>query len=138
MTPEQMAALHARAFAGQGRGWSAGEFEALLDSSHVFACGNAQGFALGRCIADEAELLTLVTCPDQRRRGMAKAALAAFEAEAAARGATHAFLEVAEDNHAARALYALSGYCQIARREAYYERPNAASVAAIILEKALT
>jgi ribosomal-protein-alanine N-acetyltransferase len=133
-----MAALHASAFAGQGRGWSAREFATLQESPHVFVCGTVKGFALGRCAADEAELLTLATDPDQRRKGIAKAALAAFEAEAARRGATRAFLEVAEDNQAARALYMGTGYCEIARREAYYERPGALSVAAILLEKALT
>ena len=51
-----MAALHARAFAGQGRAWSAAEFADLLASSLVFAVGDTRGFALGRVIADEAEV----------------------------------------------------------------------------------
>ncbi|MGX0901483.1 ribosomal-protein-alanine N-acetyltransferase [Roseovarius sp. MBR-79] len=120
MTPEALADTHARAFAGQGRAWSAAEFAALLASPHVFVSGDARGFALGRVIADEAELLTLATDPGHRRQGHARACLCAFAAEARARGAETAFLEVAEDNAAALALYAGAGFAQTARREGYY------------------
>ena len=36
------------------------------------------------------------------------------------------FLEVAEDNAAARALYAKLGFQEIGRRRAYYKRPGGA------------
>lgn len=137
MTPEAMAATHARAFAGQGRAWSAAEFAALLDSPHVFAKGCARAFALGRVIADEAELLTLATDPAHRRAGLARAALAAFEAEARARGAGRGFLEVAADNEGARALYAAAQWRECARREAYYPRADGPAADALLLEKPL-
>ena len=137
MTPETLAAIHARAFAGQGRGWSAQEFAALLDSPYVFVCHKENAFALGRVIADEAELLTLATDPATRRRGRARAALAGFEAEAQARGATRGFLEVAEDNAPARALYAASKWQEMARRAGYYPRAGGQAVDALILEKSL-
>jgi ribosomal-protein-alanine N-acetyltransferase len=137
MTPETLAACHGRAFAGQGRAWQAAEFKALLDSSHVFAAGCARGFAIGRVIADEAELLTLATDPDHRRAGLARAALAAFETEARARGATRGFLEVAEDNAAARALYAAAQWRECARRAAYYSRTAGPAADALVLEKPL-
>ncbi|MFN4101064.1 MAG: GNAT family N-acetyltransferase, partial [Pararhodobacter sp.] len=107
MTPEALAALHARAFATPPP-WSAAGFAGLLDSPLVFLTADAQGraFALGRVVAGEAELLTLATDPAARRQGLARAQMAAFEREAQARGAVTAFLEVAEDNAAARALYA--------------------------------
>lgn len=135
MTPETLAATHARAFAGQGRGWSAAEFAALLDSPHVFAAGDARAFALGRVIADEAELLTLATDPAHRRAGLARAALTAFEAEARTRGAARGFLEVAADNAAARALYAAARWRDCARRPAYYPRAGGPAADALILEK---
>jgi len=135
MTPEALAVTHARAFAGHDRGWSSAEFATLLDSPCVLAVGDARAFALGRVIADEAELLTLATDPAARRRGLARAALAAFEAEVQARGAVRAFLEVAEDNAAARGLYALAQWQSIARRAAYYRRPEGRAADALLLEK---
>jgi ribosomal-protein-alanine N-acetyltransferase len=137
MTPEALAALHTRAMAPD-RGWSAAEFGALLDSAHVFAPGDARAFALGRAVAGEAELLMLATDPLHRRQGLARACLAAFEEEARARGATTAFLEVAEDNAAARALYAAAGWIERGRRPAYYSRSEGLAADALIMVRALT
>ena len=137
MTPEAMAALHARAFAGRGRAWSAGEFADLLDSQHVFAVYVPGGFALGRVSADEAELLTIATDPDLRRKGIGRQVLAAFEARALQNGARVAFLEVAQDNIAACALYAQAGYHEIARRAGYYQTPEGGKADALVLQKAL-
>lgn len=135
--PQALARLHQRAFAGQSRAWEGAEFAALLDRAHVFAVGGAQAFALGRVIADEAELLTLATDPEARRQGLARACLAGFEAEARKRGATCAFLEVAETNGAAVALYLAAGYRQSARREGYYRLEGGRRADALILTKGL-
>ncbi|MDM8167400.1 MAG: GNAT family N-acetyltransferase [Roseovarius sp.] len=124
MTPEEMATCHARAFAGQGREWAAQEFADLLDSPHVFAVGSPQTFALGRAVADEAELLTIATDPAHRRQGLARKTLSAFEATAAARGVTRTFLEVSAGNAAALALYRSAGYSETGRRRGYYRTPN--------------
>lgn len=137
MTPEELAQTHARAFAGPSRGWSAQEMADLLQSPLVFAVGDARAFALGRAIADEAELLTLASDPGHRRKGLARACLAAFEATAQARGARTAFLEVAADNTGALALYHAAGYAQTALRKGYYTRPDAAPVDALILQKSI-
>lgn len=136
MTPEACAALHARGF-DTGRPWRAAEFAALLDSPHVFVVGDGTAFALGRALAGEAELLTIVTDPGHRRRGLARDRLERFEAEARARGAATAFLEVAEDNPAARALYIAAGYAEAGRRPAYYPRGTAAPAAAMVLTRCL-
>ncbi|SEK66767.1 ribosomal-protein-alanine N-acetyltransferase [Roseovarius azorensis] len=138
MTPEDMARTHARAFEGQARAWSTAEFKSLLDSPLSFATGDRRAFALGRAIADEAELLTLATDPAHRRRGLARACLAAFETEARQRGARSAFLEVAADNAPALALYHAAGYAQTARRAAYYTRTCGSATDALILHKPLT
>ncbi|HEY9037579.1 MAG TPA: GNAT family N-acetyltransferase [Roseovarius sp.] len=134
---EDLARLHGRAFAGQGRGWSAEEFADLLASPLTCLSAAPHGFALSRVIADEAELLTLATDPDHRRQGVATALLIAIEAEVAARGAARHFLEVAADNGGAHALYARAGYVQTGRRAGYYARPNGTSVDALLMEKAL-
>jgi len=137
MTPETMAATHARAFARHGRAWSASEFRDLVQSAHVFHCGDAHAFALGRVVADEGELLTLATDPAYRRCGLARDCLRAFEAHAAARGAASAFLEVAEDNAPARALYRAAGYVETGRRKGYYTTQHDKAVDAILLSKTL-
>lgn len=110
------------------------EFAGLLESPLVFAVGDARAFALGRVIADEAELLTLACDPAHRRKGLGRARLAGFEAEARARGAVTAFLEVAADNLPAHALYEAADYAEVARRAGYYAR---GTVGALILRKAL-
>jgi ribosomal-protein-alanine N-acetyltransferase len=109
----------------------------MLTSSGVFLQSNDAGFALGREIAGEAELLTLAVNPDHQRQGNGRALLAAFEAEAAKRGATVAFLEVASDNTLACALYRAAGYTESGRRSAYYRPPAGPKIAAIIMRKPL-
>lgn len=132
---DALARLHARAFAPLGRGWSAAEFAYLVDAGHCRLCHEAHGFALSRVIADEAELLTLATDPDHRRLGIASRVLAGVERQVQAAGAERQFLEVAEDNPAARALYDRAGYRQTGRRAGYYARHGGTPVDALILTK---
>ena len=87
---------------------------------------------VGRVIADEAELLTLVVGRAARRRGTGRTLLARFEAEARTRGAEEAFLEVAADNAAARGLYAGAAWYEAGRRRGYYK-----GIDALILRKTL-
>lgn len=119
MTPEAMARVHAAAMSVP-RPWSAAEIAALLDLSGVFAVSSGDGFALGRVILDETELLTLAVHPRAQRQGLGRACLAGFHEEAASRGGRSAFLEVAETNLAARALYGEAGYIAAGRRAGYY------------------
>ena len=135
MSPEALAHLHASAFT-EDRPWSAAEFASLLSLPGTLLLGDARAFLLGRIVLDEAEVLTLATDPAHRRQGLAGLLLAQFEEEARARGAAHAFLEVAEDNAAARALYEGRGYREVGRRPAYYARPRA-PVAALVLARAI-
>jgi ribosomal-protein-alanine N-acetyltransferase len=131
-----MATLHAAAMTTP-RPWSAAEFAALLGSPGVFAAGDARAFAMGRVILDEAELLTIATHPAHRRKGLARAALAAFESEARARGATVAHLEVAADNTPAVALYESAGYARTGLRRGYYRSADGRAVDALLMAKAL-
>ncbi len=136
MTPNEMARLHAMCFAVP-RPWSKDEFGALLACSHVFAAGNRHGFALGRAIAGEAELLTLAIAPEHRRRGLGRHLLASFEREARRRGARSAFLEVSADNIPAIALYAAAGYREAGRRSGYYRHGNSIAIDAILMRRIL-
>ena len=132
MTPEALARLHAATFS-QARPWNVEEFASLLSFPGTVLLGDDRAILLGRVVADEAEVLTLATDPIHRRRGLAADLLARFEAEARARGAGRVFLEVAEDNVPARALYANRGYAEVGRRSAYYARKGGPSVAALVL-----
>ena len=128
--PEALAALHATSF---DRGWTAATLADLLEQPGVAAITEADGFILFRVVADEAEILTLAVRPQARGRGQGgdltrKAAMAA-----AAAGARRLFLEVAEDNAAARALYHRVGFEPVGRRPRYYVRPGAAPVDALLL-----
>mgnify|MGYP001824813401 CR=1 FL=1 len=141
MTPESLAALHAKAMEFPAP-WSAAEFESLLESKTVFvipadADQTEAGFALGRIVLDEAELLTIAIAPNLRRRGLGRKCLNTFEAEAANLGAINAHLEVAASNVAARTLYARNGWLETGLRKAYYRTPSG-RIDAILMQKPLT
>lgn len=136
MTPAAMAALHARVFSAPPP-WSEETFSALVSRTEVFAIAVAEGFALGRAVAGEAELLTLAVAPEARRRGIGQRLVACFLAEARSRGAQNAFLEVGADNAAARALYARAGFVPVGHRRAYLRKPDGSAVDAIVLSRPL-
>lgn len=136
MTPAALAALHARCLSTP-RPWTAAEFAALLADASVFLCTRPQGFALGRVVAGEAELLTLAVAPEARRRGTGTALLDAFQARALALGARTAHLEVAASNTAARALYLAAGWTETGRRPRYFRCPDGTREDALILSRAL-
>ena len=77
---------------------------------------------------DEAEILNLAVDPEWRRRGVGSALLdAVFEQ---ARGAI--FLEVAEPNSPAIALYRKRGWVDVGRRSGYY---NNGTINAVVMKK---
>ena len=136
MTPEALAALHARAIRVP-RPWAAAEFAGLLTSRGVFLIADAEGrgFALGRVAGPEAELLTLVVAPEARRRGIARDLLARFAATARAGGATAGFLEVAAGNAPARALYGAAGWRESGLRRSYFAIAGGATEDAIMMQR---
>lgn len=136
MTPSDLAAVHARVFSST-RAWTETEFAHLLQQQSTIMCGDTRCFVLLRVIADEAEILTLATDPAHRRRGLAREALTQAQDAACQAGATQMFLEVAEDNDAAKNLYSSTGYIQVGRRPGYYVPKDAAPIAALVLRKQL-
>lgn len=135
MTPAALATIHAAAFPN-GQNWSETDFDEFLSDANVVLATRGQAFVLGRITVDEAEILTLACHPNQQNQGLAGAALADFHQRAKAKGATRVFLEVAEDNGRARALYEAAGYSQTGLRAAYYRRPSG-DVAALVLSRNL-
>jgi ribosomal-protein-alanine N-acetyltransferase len=120
MVVAALAALHAAAFP-PAEAWGPDALQLMLEMPGSFALVQAgEGFILARTAADEAEILTLAVVPTARRRGLGGRLLASAMAAARGRGATAMFLEVAESNAAARALYAIGGFTPVGRRGRYY------------------
>lgn len=135
-----LALLHAGCFEDA---WSAAAMVEVLamPGAFGFVAGFASlppaGLALARTNTDEAELLTLAVGTPWRRHGLARLLVRAVAAEAERRGAVRLFLEVAEDNPGARALYAGEGFAQVGRRRGYYMRRQAPAADALTLRRDL-
>lgn len=130
------AALHATCFTTP-RPWSEDEFTSLLDSPLTVFCGDAKGFALGRVVVDEAELLTIAVAPENRRDGHGRHLLNSFLDQSQTRGAETCFLEVAANNAAALALYRSLKFQETGRRLKYYAQSKGEHIDAILLSKRL-
>jgi [ribosomal protein S18]-alanine N-acetyltransferase len=94
------------------------------------------GLALWQVAADEAELLTIGIVPGRRGAGLGRFLLAASCAAMREAGAMRCFLEVADDNIAARTLYERCGFAIVGRRAAYY-RTDDGTADALIMERDL-
>ena len=98
---------------------------------------NQNGFVFAQSVAPEAEILTIAVAPEARRTGVARALMANLLTDLPTAGVSDLFLEVADDNTAARALYHAIGFETAGRRRGYYPRGNAPAADALILRKAL-
>lgn len=130
-----MAQLHAESFT-LPQPWSQAEIESTLSSPFTFALTRPDAFLLAQVVAGEATLLTIAVAPKARRLGLGRALVVEFISQAQNRQATSAFLEVAETNHAARALYESAGFAATGRRKGYYRSPGQ-SVDAILMGRPL-
>lgn len=139
MTPEALAVLHAAAFPGPPRPWTASEFAELLENpATLLLCDGEAGFLIARIAGPEAELLTICTAPEARRQGRGRMLLDRLDAELLSRDVEDLFLEVAETNTAARALYSGAGFAQRGHRKDYYTDHGARRVHALVMGKSLT
>ena len=133
-----LAAIHASAFSDA---WGANEIAAVMRGSGAFGfaarqAGETTGFVLCRAIAVEAEILTLATSPAHRRRGVARGLLETAMKSAETGDVAKFFLEVAEDNLPAIALYQGCGFRRVGARAGYYSRPGGA-IAALVMRRDL-
>ncbi len=124
-----LANLHKLCF--PNKPWSADDF-ADLKKSGCDVMASEHGFVVWRVVADEAEIITIGVHPDARRGGIADAMLTLVESDVKKRGGKKIFLEVAENNVPARALYEHNGYVQVGVRPKYYDGTDA-----ILMEKIL-
>lgn len=124
-----LANLHKLCF--PNKPWSADDF-ADLKKSGCDVMASEHGFVVWHVVADEAEIITIGVHPDARRGGIADAMLTLVESDVKKRGGKKIFLEVAENNVPARALYEHNGYVQVGVRPKYYDGTDA-----ILMEKIL-
>lgn len=126
----RMAQIHAEGFAHP---WDQLEFERMLSqgaivdlliSQGVFG-EIATGLALSQIVAGEAELFSIALDREVRGRHLAASLLQAHAARVRRAGAHCLFLEVAEDNDPALALYHRLGFVEIGRRKGYYPAQEA-------------
>ena len=138
MTPDALAALHARCF--PDRPWRAQEFSDLINARGVIwiTAAGEDAFVFARYVPPEAEILTIAVAPEARRQGKAQSLLTSLMDALPSVGVTELFLEVAADNMAALALYRGSGFDEVGRRRGYYRRTDAPSVDALTLQCDLT
>ena len=134
MTPARMAQIHAASFATP-RPWTEAEFAQLLADPAILLTEAAEGFAIGRVVIDEAEVLTIAVAPDARRKGIGARLLGDLLDKLAGMGATTVHLEVAADNSAARALYAAAGFAESGRRKGYYQSGAGQRIDALVMRR---
>ncbi|THD60733.1 GNAT family N-acetyltransferase [Phenylobacterium sp.] len=133
---EAMAAVHAQAFPAS---WRDDEFEDLLEGAGIYGflatdeAGAPLGLILCRVAAGEMEVLTLGVATAARRRGVARALIAASLPAARALDAAEVFLEVAVDNDPAIALYKGLGFRSTGLRKSYYDRRPQGFVDALVM-----
>ena len=122
-----------------GEAWTASQCAGLLPMPGVWLIlareGDAAiGFALGRAVAGEAELLLLAVRREAQGRGIGKLLLDRFTEEASERGAMRLHLEVREGNHAL-SLYERADFTLIGRRRNYYSGRAGQTYDALTLAK---
>lgn len=82
--------------------------------------GAPAGFAAGRFLPDEFEVLNLAVMPDKRNRGLGRLLMEGLRDKARGAGRDTWILEVRDSNQAARHLYRSLGLVETGRRLGYY------------------
>jgi tRNA threonylcarbamoyl adenosine modification protein YeaZ/ribosomal-protein-alanine acetyltransferase len=123
-----LAKLHGTSF---DQAWTADMFASALAlpgaGALIVSLANSDyGFVQYQWVAGEAEINTLCVMPNYRRQGFARAALSALMDHLRQHKTQKLFLEVADDNHAAIALYEHHGFARTGLRKGYYARPSGA------------
>jgi ribosomal-protein-alanine N-acetyltransferase len=125
-----------------GEAWTAPQCAGLLPMPGVWLTlarqgDEAVGFALGRTVVAEAELLLLAVKRSRQKAGVGEKLLARFIEIAAAGGASRLHLEVRDGNHALK-LYTKSGFTEVGRRKNYYTGRDGQIYDALTLAKSLS
>ncbi len=122
-----------------GEAWTSPQCAGLLPMAGVWLSLARQdedviGFALGRIVASEAELLLLAVRRSSQGKGVGQMLLDRFASVAASKGAEQLHLEVRQGNHAI-SLYSRNGYREVGRRRNYYNGRDGQLFDALTLAK---
>ncbi len=122
-----------------GEAWTAPQCAGLMPMQGVWLSlardgQDVVGFALGRLVAGEAELLLLAVRRNRQQKGVGASLLDRFTGLAGARGARRLHLEVRDGNHALK-LYAKAGFREVGRRKNYYTGRDGQVYDALTLSK---
>lgn len=125
-----------------GEAWTAPQCAGLLPMPGVWLMlgrdeSGDVGFALGRMVSGEAELLLLAVRRRAQLRGTGTLLLERFAEYARLRGAETLYLEVRDGNSALK-LYQKSGFAEIGRRKGYYTGRDGQIYDAITLSRPAT
>ena len=107
-----------------GEAWTSAQCAGLMPMTGVWLSlarrdEEVIGFALGRIVLKEAELLLLAVRQDDQGEGIGQLLLERFILVATTRGADHLHLEMREGNPAMK-LYSKAGFAEVGRRKNYY------------------
>ena len=132
----ELAAIHHEALPP---GWSAAEIAAACNAPErsvlkVISGGKLSGFVIVQMAAGEAEILTIAVTPKKRRQGAASLLMAAAIEACHQRLVSFIFLETAQNNISARALYEKFGFGIVGRRKNYYQTGRSAPETALIMK----
>ena len=129
-----MSSLHRKSFSP---GWPPAEMRLHIDNDLCLGIGEPlSAFILVQIGGDQADILTIATHPDHRRKGLARALLLETESMLREQEVYTLYLDVSELNDDAKSLYKSCGYEAVGRRPRYYRTP-AGRVASITFSKAL-
>ena len=125
-----------------GEAWTSAQCAGLMPMPGVWLSlarsdGDVIGFALGRIVLKEAELLLLAVRQDGQRKGIGRMLLDRFILVAASRGADRLHLEVRAGNPAMN-LYLKAGFAEVGRRKNYYTGSDGQIYDALTLTRAST
>ena len=128
-----MSRIHSASFE---RGWKAAEIKDLMEKpgtkGFVYDVEDSrQGLAIIRMVEDECEIITIAVAATSQRKGIGGKLLDHIKKYAKRENIKTLFLEVAEDNLSAIALYEKAGFTRFGVRKGYYRRWHGRAVDAI-------
>lgn len=131
----RMAKIHAANFE---RGWKPKEIEELLAKPGAKGflyevAGQPAGLGIIRIASDECEIITIAVDASYKRRGIGGELVRHIKEYAKREKVKTLFLEVAEDNFAATALYERAGFERHGVRKGYYRRWHGRRVDAVLM-----
>jgi ribosomal-protein-alanine N-acetyltransferase len=119
---EHLSCLHTLCL---GKTWGIEEVKSLLRKKETFGLlhfdgEEANGFVIFQCVAGEGEILNIGVLPEARQSGIGGMLLKEVIGHCRKHEASALWLEVAESNRPALALYEKYGFVQKGRRKDYY------------------